>query len=275
LRSFIFAILALPGALPAHSAELQPKTLAAWETYIGLTEQRIEKELASSEKFLVMDFWRPGQAASVRGALRRGQLDVRKLRTTRQGGGSIDVDDGMIHHWIGSVFVPAVKLDALIRWVQDYDRHQRYFPEVEQSRLVSRQGDTFQIFFKLRRKKVITVVYNTNHTATYQSKDAHHVSSRSFTTRIAQLDAPDTVEEKEKPVGNDSGFLWRLNSYWRFEEAEGGVYVECESVSLSRSIPFGLGWMIRGFVESVPRESLESTLTSLREGVRKASTTGQ
>jgi len=96
------------------------------------------------------------------------------------------------------------------------------------------------------------------------------VFSDSHSTKIAQLDNPDTPQERERPVGEDSGFLWRLNSYWRYEEADGGVYVECESVSLSRAIPFGFGWIIGSYVESVPRESLENTLTSIRDGVLKA-----
>jgi hypothetical protein len=263
----IVAVLLIARSAPA--AELQPKTLAAWETYIRLTENRIAREVGNSTKFLVMDFWRPGEAASIRAALRRGQLDIRRLQTTAEGGRKIEVDDGMIHHWIGSVFVPDVKLDTLLHWLQDYDQHHRYFPEIEESRMVSRQGDSFEIFFKLRRKKIITVVYNTDHTAVYYPRDSHRAWSRSFTTRIAQLDEPDTPEERELPVGKDGGYLWRLNSYWRFEETDGGVYVECESVSLSRGIPFGFGWIVGGFVESVPRESLENTLTSLRKGVQE------
>ena len=259
-------LLALSVVTPSVAAELQPKTLAAWENYVRLTEQRIDTELQDQNRFLVMDFAGNRDARTL---LRSGQIRIQKLKTTGQGGREIGVDNGMIHHWIGAVFVPGARLDALISWVQDYDRHQDYFQEVEKSSLLSRQGDTFEIYFKLRRKKIITVVYNTYHTALYRPHDARRVSSRSFTTKIAELDKPDTPQEKEKPVGNDSGFLWRLNSYWRFQEADGGVYVECESVSLSRSIPFGFGWLIRGFVESVPRESLENTLTSLRDGVRK------
>jgi hypothetical protein len=97
----------------------------------------------------------------------------------------------------------------------------------------------------------------------------HRVFSRSHSTKIAQLDNPDTAQERERPVGEDSGFLWRLNSYWRYEEADGGVYIECESISLSRGIPFGFGWIVGSYVESVPRESLETTLTSIRDGVKK------
>ena len=169
------------------------------------------------------------------------------------------------------MFVPQTTLPSLLEWIQDYDQHERYFLEVERSKLVSRDGPEFKIFYRLRRKKVITVYYNTLHTVVYQERDAKRASSRSFTTRIAQLDQPGEPGEKEKPVGNDSGFLWRLNSYWRFQEEDGGVFVECESVSLSRSIPFGLSWLVKGYVESIPRESLEGTLTSIRNGIGKRS----
>lgn len=178
--------------------------------------------------------------------------------------------DGMIHHWTGIIFVPHMTLDSLIRWLQDYDHHDKYFKEVEKSKLVSRDGNTFKIYLRLRRKKVVTVIYNSDHTAIYRRHDGQHVSSRSFTTKIAEVDDPGSPSEREKPVGNDRGFLWRLNSYWRFVEQDGGVVVECESVSLSRSIPSGLGWMIRDFVESIPRESLENTLTSIRDGSQQA-----
>lgn len=254
----------------AAGAELQPRTLAAWETYIRLTEKRISAELEGGQRFLVLDFSNGSEARSLRASLRSGQISIQKMKTPREDGKEIEVEDGMIHHWIGRIFVPGVRLDSLIQWVHDYDHHERYFKEVEKSKLLLREGDTFQIYLRLRRKKIITVVYNTYHTATYRWQDARRVSSHSFTTKIAELDDPGTPQEKERPVGNDRGFLWRLNSYWRYEENDGGVYVECESISLSRSIPFGFGWLLRGYVESVPRESLENTLTSIRDGVRKS-----
>src|SRR5205807_8610257 len=88
--------------------------------------------------------------------------------------------------------------------------------------------------------------------------------SRSVSTRIAEVVDPGQPGEREKPVGHDGGFLWRLNSYWRFVERDGGVFVECESISLTRDIPTGLGWMIGPFVTSIPKESLEHTLGSTR-----------
>src|SRR5205807_8286533 len=104
------------------------------------------------------------------------------------------------------------------------------------------------------------------HPAVYRTFDATNAQSRGIATRIAELESPGTDKEKEKPIGDDSGFMWRLNGYWRFHETPQGVYLECESLSLSRAIPAGLAWMIKGFVESVPRESLEKTMISIRKG---------
>jgi len=260
--------LALLTAQSLPAAELQSRTLASWENYVRLTERRVAAELEDKQKFLAEDFLAESGPQEARALLNNGQVLIRRMETLDGNGRKIPVPDGMIHHWLGGIFVPGVSVGALLKWIQDYDQHERYFLEVEKSQLLSRDGPEFRIFYRLRRKKVITVFYNTLHTVVYRQKDAQHASSRSATTRIAELEHPGEPGETEKPVGDDRGFLWRLNSYWRFLEADGGVFVECESVSLSRSIPFGLGWLIKGYVESIPRESLENTLTSIRDGVR-------
>jgi hypothetical protein len=255
----------------ADAAKLQPNTLRSWETYSRLTEKRINDELTSQSRFLVMDFKGKNESAKVRSLLKNGQVFMERMKTTEAGGKELSADGGMIHHWFGSIFVPNTNLDVLLRWVQDYDSHQRFFKEVEQSKLLKRDGDRFDIFLRLMRKKIVTVHYNTHHTVVYRRYEADRASSHSIATRIAEVDDAGTASEKEKAIGDDSGFFWRLNSYWRFKQEDGGVFIECESISLSRSIPFGFGWMVRGYVESVPRESLQSTLTSIREGLATSS----
>jgi hypothetical protein len=91
--------------------------------------------------------------------------------------------------------------------------------------------------------------------------------SISRSTRIAEVKNPKKSYEVEAPVGDDAGFLWRLNAYWRFEEADGGVYAECESISLSRDTPLGLGWALNGFVQKLPKESMLNTLLGTRKAV--------
>ncbi len=257
-----------PQDIPA--ARLQPHTLKSWETYIELTEKRVAQEVdwKESDKFLVTDFLEESKEA--RDKIKKGEILIQKLRTKKEDGENVPVPDGMIHHWVGSGYVPGVKLERLMAWIQNYDSHYKYFKEVKASKLLSREGDEFKIYLRLKRKKkFITVFFNSDHTARYCRHDARRMSSFSFTTKIAELKEPDTEQETEKPSGQDRGFLWRLNSYWRFQEDEAGVFVECESVSLSRVIPFGLKWLMREIVESVPQESLKNTLTSIREEVTK------
>ena len=261
------ALLLLPlSSIPARAAKLQDDTLAAWETYKKLTEARIEKELASKDGFLVRDFLDARVTQEILSKIRTGAY-VRELQTKSEEGGKIEVPKGLVHHWYGVTFVPGAKVEELLAWVQDYDRHQDYFEEVEDSRLVSRQAEVFDIFLRLRRKKVITVHYNTDHEVSYRSVGTGRAASRSEATRIAELDSPGTPREREKPVGDDQGFLWRLNSYWRFQQEDGGVVVECESISLSRTIPLPIRWMVEPIINDVPRESLEAALLPMRKAL--------
>ena len=265
-RTALLAVVAL-GSQNLPAAELHPWTVQAWDAYVKATEKRIAAEL-TGDKFLVIDSLGGGKSRAARSAIRSGQVFVEKLETRNDQDRDFAVKDGMIHHWLGAIFMPGIHLDTLLQWLQNYDQHEKYFDEIEKSKLLSRNGGEFKIFFRIRRKKIITVYYNTEHTALYRQHDATRASSRSVATRIAELDDPGTPKEREKPHSDDSGFLWRLNSYWRFQQENGGVVVECESISLSRSIPAGFGWLIRGYAESVPRESLQNTLNSIREGVR-------
>jgi hypothetical protein len=185
------------------------------------------------------------------------------------------VENGSVHHWRGRVFVAAMDLDTLLPWLQEYDRYAARFKEVEESELRSRSGDTFNIRLGLTRTKfTVTVHYDTEHTVVYRRNGAGRASSRSEATKIVQLKNYGTPRMERLPEGNDDGYLWRLNSYWRFIERDGGVIVECESIGLSRPLGSFLSILnffsfgkIRSIAESVARESLEDTLTGLRDGV--------
>ena len=249
---------------PALAAKLQAQTLAAWKQYTSLTEARIAHELDSRDGFLVRDFLPESDAAAIRKVLEAGDIFIKRLKTRNEEGGEIKIPNGLVHHWYGSVLLRGAELDEVLSWVQDYENHQNYFEEVEDSRLVSRQGDVFDIFLRLRRRKVITVHYNTEHQVAYNRHGADAVTSRSESSRIAELDNPGTEHEREKSVENDRGYLWRLNSYWRFQQVPKGVIIECESIGLSRTVPLAIRWIVKPFITAVPRESLEAALQPFR-----------
>jgi hypothetical protein len=178
------------------------------------------------------------------------------------------VPDGEIHHWWGTVLVPHVKLGELLVFLKDYDRHAGKFSDVISSRLLSQEGNHFTFFFGLMRaKSFVTAYYHTVQEAFYYSIDSKHAWSKSVATRIVELENPGTPKEKELPVGEDRGYLWRLASWWRLLETDQGVVVEIESASLSRDIPVFVEYIpgVSSYIRATPKESMESILLSIRK----------
>ena len=169
---------------------------------------------------------------------RRAGLDGARA-SFAPGAAEPSVPDGRIHHWAGAVFIPGVTLDHVLRYLQDRaGRESEAFDDVRELEAASPATATgCAIYMKLRRESVITVTYNTEHAVEYRRLGETRASSRSVATKIAELDGAGTPQEREKPAGSDHGFLWRLNAYWRYEQVNGGVLIECESVSLSRGVP--------------------------------------
>jgi hypothetical protein len=174
----------------------------------------------------------------------------------------------MIHHWEGLVFIPGARLEEVLRLLEDYDHHAEYYaPDVARSRIEAQDDDHFRVLLRFRRQKVITVVLNTEHEITYYRDTTFRAHSRSSATHVAEVENPGKSNEREKPREEDNGFLWGMETWWRMEEKDNGVYLQSEVVSLSRDIPAGLGWMIGPFVTAVPKESLMFTLEATKKAV--------
>jgi len=251
---FLVLLTDLPDAV---KIELQKPTVEAFETYIRSAENRIEREV-HDEPFLWTD-----TSANRRQRVLQGEIVVESRLN-----GTKDVPDGLIHDWTGAVFIPGTTLARTLALVQDYSNHKNiYKPEVADSALLSRNGNSFQVRLRLVKKQVVTVVLDTDHDVTYFPMSPLRCYSQSRSTRIAEVVRAGTADEHELPPGRDHGLLWRLNSYWRFEERDGGVYAECEAISLTRSVPAGLGWVINPIVRSLPRDSLLNTLRETREAL--------
>jgi len=248
-------------AQAANLVQLQPATLQAFEAYIREAEAAMEPTVGGEWPFLWSDS-RPDVVQRIR----KGAI-VAELWSQ----GPIAVPDGLIHDWIGAAFAPHATLPATLARVQNYDNHKNIFrPEVMDSKLLSHEGNDFRIFLRLLKKKIITVVLDTEHEVHYLPLDSARCFCRSYTTRIAEVDDAGTPKEKVSPPDTGYGFLWRLDSYWRFQERDGGVYIECRAISLTRDIPLGLKWVIEPIIRKLPRESLINTLKATRDTVKTA-----
>jgi hypothetical protein len=254
------------GATPAVP-KLKAGTQEAFERYVRLAEARNGAELKRGMNLLWVDGLPEQQRGEAYAALKRGEVQMKRLEIL-DSGKSVTCPGGMIHHWAGVVFLPGARLDDVLRVLEDYDRQAVYYaPDVERSKIESRDGDHFRVFLRFRRHQVITVVLNTEHEVQYFHDGPGRAHSRSSATRIAEVENAGKSDEREKPPGDDGGFLWRMETWWRMEEGDGGVYVQSEVASLTRDIPMGLGWMIKPFITEIPKETLTFTLEATRKAV--------
>ncbi len=255
-------------SVPAHSAELKKDTAAAFDRYIVASEKRIKGELDQGT-FLFIDTWPATRRADAYAQLRKGQLLIQQVNTPEEGH-PIEVPHGLIHDWAGVLFIPNATLSHTLAVVQDYDNHKSiYKPDVRESKLLSREGDHFKVFLQLYKKSLVTVVMNADFDVTYDRLGTDRVVSRSYSTKLAEVEDVGHKDEHALPVDDGHGYLWRLYSYWRFEEKDGGVYVQLESIGLSRSVPAIFAWLINPLLRSIPRGTLSNLLNATRAAVAR------
>src|SRR5215470_7715270 len=255
------------GGAPPPLPKLKSETEVAFDHYVRLTEERNAGELRLGSSFLWIDRLREEQRTSAYESLRAGTPRIEK-RETKEEGKEIRCPSGMIHHWEAISYIPGANVDDVLRVLEDYDHHSKYYePDVERSRTLEHDGNHYVSFLRFRRHKVITVVLNTTHDVNYFRDSPARAHSRSSATKISEIENAGKSDEREKPSGNDGGFLWRMETWWRIEEKDGGVYIQSEVVSLTRDIPTGLGWLIGPFVSSIPKETLAFTMDATRKAV--------
>jgi hypothetical protein len=267
--STLFLALSCFAAETLEAAELKQETSNAFNRYIVLTEERMAKSLRDGDSFYSMAGRPELQREALRIRLRQGEIIIDQMETL-DGDRSITVPGGLVHHWIALGFIPGVNLNQALALLQDYEQYQVvYQPDVKRSKLLSTDGTHFNIYLRLYQKTIVTTVFNAEFEVTYFRVDERRAHSRSYSKRIAEVENPDLPKERERPVGNDRGFLWRLYSYWRLEERDGGVYVELESVGLSRSVPVFFAWLVNPLLKSLPKSYLSRVLNSTRTALTK------
>jgi hypothetical protein len=265
-------MLALAGVLAGAltvAADLKPETVAAFDHYVRVTDARVDAESRGGGGFLRLDQLPPSDRTRQVAAVRNGGVHIERIES-RDNGSTIPVPSGLVHHWLGVVFAPGATLQESVTLLQDYDRHDEiYAPAITDARLLSRRGDEFTFTMRFVVRSVLTAVLKTDQTARFFFPAPDRAHSRIVSTRIVEVADAGSAHESEKPEGHDRGYLWRMTSYWRFLERDGGMYVQCESISLSRGLPAGLGWIFGRAVRGVPRDTLVYTLAQTRKTLAK------
>lgn len=267
----LLALALLILAINSAAAELEQQTIAAFNHYVEVAEQQMQSTVHSDGPFLWIDFRSASARRHYYEQLQSGQFVIKRLETYDDGR-DIEIPDGMVHHWIGLAFVPHATLRSAEAVLQDYrDYSHIYSPQVRRSKILSRDGDGFTLYLQLFKESPRMVSYNAEFNVERNRLGPTRIVSSSISTRIAQLQDASKPDGDELPVGKDAGYLWRLNDYWRYEEKDGGVYMQVETISLSRDVPGILSWFAKPIIRKVARQTIASLLEANRRAIEDPS----
>jgi hypothetical protein len=256
---------------PTGATELTQPTARAFDRYVQLTEVNIRSQLADRENFLYFDSLPESERNSILARLRSGQAVIEPM-LTRDNGKEIHVPNGLVHHWLAIGFIPGTTLERVVALAQDYPRHpELYAPDVQRARVLSRVDQHFSVYYRFYRHAIVTAVYNTEFGVDYFMPDASRDYCFARSVRIAEVQNPGRPDEKELPVGNDHGYMWRLNLYTRYLEKDNGVYIEIEFVALSRSVPRIFAFLVNPYLRSIPREYLTNYIHATQKALSPSS----
>jgi len=250
----------------ARAAQLKPETVAAFERYVVATESRMDDDVRLNQ-FLAMDRLPDLQRKEAYDQLHRGQVYIEEMHS-QENNHPIHIPSGLIHHWAGVIFIPKATLSETNAVLQDIDNEPDiYRPEIRRAKLIEQNGNESKIYLQFYNKSIVTVVLNDYSDVIETQIGGNRIQSISRSTRIAEVVNPGRPDEHERTDGNDHGYMWRLYSYWRIEEKDGGVYVQNESITLSRTVPAMLAWLVNPLTKSIPRDVLYHMLTDTEKAV--------
>ncbi len=238
----------------ASAAELQSETVRAWEDYVRSATASTQQRVASSATFIWIDEF-PDRAQRVR----EGEILVAPVAWRK-------VPSGLIHHWIGAVFIPNARLEDLIGVLRNYEAYRDYYPpSVLEARSVSqsRFDDRFCVLL-MNKALVRTLALEGEYESTYVPLDDHRWYSISRSARLQEIENYGRPDERRLAPGEGSGYIWRLFTISRFQERGAGVVAEIEVIALSRPVQAAVRWFVDPIIQQVAKSSLTKSLRQMR-----------
>jgi hypothetical protein len=251
----------LSGAAPSQAAELKPATVQAWDGYVRTVNSGMSRRAAGETPFLWVD-----ESPDLLRRVQAGEVLVAAHDLGK-------VPHGLLHHWMGAMFLRNVTLDDVTRVLHDYDRYAEFYrPFVVKSKLVEDAGDRQKITMVMVQKAFsVTAAVEADDEIRVTKLDANRLYSSSNSVRIQEIANYGRRDEQLLPEGQGPGYIWRTFGITRLVERDGGVYVEMETIALSRGIPFEFRWLIKPVTEKLPREIMFDTLNKTKAAVQRES----
>ncbi len=255
-RGLLALVLVFSGA---RAATLEPETLIAWKAYVSTVSSRMSDRLRPGVPFLLID-----ENQRTLEAVRGGRSFVLSIDQ-----GPHRISAGLIHDWVGATFIPNTDMDKVLSLLRDYSRYKDiYNPAVIDSRLLKREGSKDSFSMLLANRNLLSkAALDGDFECSYFRVDDRRWYSISEATRLQEVENYGTPAQHMLSENEGTGLIWRLLSITRFEERDGGVYVELEAVALSRDIPASLRWIVAPIVRRVSKASVLASLQQTSDGV--------
>ena len=259
-------LAALFSPIQTIAADLKPETIQAWNEYVRAAEERALKHVSQGAPFLAIDA-HPAEAAR----LRRGEI----IASPAAPNVPVKVPAGLIHDWTGAIFIPNAALRDVLQVVRDYGQYKAvYHPNVVSAKSLetSEWEDRFSMVI-MNKSFFAKSALDSEYHSTFTQMDDQRWYSVSETTRVQEVTEYGGPSSCMLPQDHGTGIIWRLLSIARYQERDGGVYVELEAIALSRDIPGSLRWLVEPIVRRVSRSSLVVSLQETADAVRSSTNT--
>lgn len=257
---FLCLLLLAPALHGQFTTSLSPETLGAFEKYQANVDHEIRLQVTGQRAFQWVE-----QRSDVARKARLGEVVTHAFTGTN----GQSVPDGLIHDWVGVIFLNGAKLETVRDFILNADKHEQAYAEVKRSKVLSRDANQSVTAMRILKKKYLTAVLDIEYENKWQSPAAGKWTMTARSRKVVEIKDAGTPEEKALPEGTGHGFLWRMNSFWLLRQDQEGVWAELRVVSLSRDTPRGLGWIIRPLIRDFPVEGITSTLRQTQAALRK------
>ena len=257
MRCFCFLL-----CVAAHGqliAALKPETVREFDSYQATVDQEIQQRVRGQRSFLWID-----EHPDLKRQAENGEVVTYAL-TGPDGRG---VTSGIVHDWVGDIYLRGVKMDTIRSFLLDTPRHPAVYHDVTQAKILSHNGNHSVTLLRFLKKKYLTVVLDVQFSNTWQDAGTDRWFMDARSEKVTEVRDAGTPQEAALPPGTGHGFMWRMNSEWLLRQDAGGTWVELRSVTLSRDTPRGLGWIIRPLIRNFPGDTIHATLEATQRGMK-------
>ena len=258
--AFALTLLIFVAATISKAVELKPTTLQGWNSYVRTVTQSMEQRAKGDHPFLWVDELPDLKRRALAGEAVVAAHDHDKI------------PNGLIHHWVGAIFLPEASIEQVMAVLTDYDRYRDiYAPMIMKSKLVERsdRGEKVNLLLVGKAVGVIGAVDTDDEIQTVKL-DATRIYTISNSIRAQEISEYGKPNERLLPQDQGPGYVWRTFGITRLMQRDGGVYLETETLTLSRGIPWEFRWLVAPVTERLPRSIMIQTLNDTREAVKKA-----